>query len=282
MVQSILDFNLEKEINKKIKINKQISILDIGCGVGRSLWELSSIFSNGDPDLQLQGIFYSEKPNKQSAFFSNQIKYVEILKDPLLIAKEFKIKYKNKVIPKLFNTNACKRLPIKSDSVDIIYSTNAFHFFDHKIKAIEEMSRILKVGGMAIINIDRTDDGFWSDKLHFPRLHIYSKNKIIDAKKILQNKSGDDFTIFIKKINSHATGKDAYVLKITKHQKGTLRFPELSFDKNKSFSFDNIRFSDKNYKDIPEYKKFIATGITIKKKFNREDFGGYLSSYKLK
>ena len=79
MVQSILDFNLEKEINKKIKINKQISILDIGCGVGRSLWELSSIFSNGDPDLQLQGIFYSEKPNKQSAFFSNQIKYVEIL-----------------------------------------------------------------------------------------------------------------------------------------------------------------------------------------------------------
>jgi len=43
-VMSILDFDLKKEITKRLKINKNITIVDIGCGVGRSLWELSNIF----------------------------------------------------------------------------------------------------------------------------------------------------------------------------------------------------------------------------------------------
>jgi SAM-dependent methyltransferase len=279
---SILDFDLKKEIAKKLKTNKEITIVDIGCGVGRSLWELSNIFSESEVHMNLFGVFYSAKPNPNSIFFANQKRYEEVLKNPLIVANEFNIQTKNKDIPKLFNTDACKYLPIKSNSVDLIYSTNAFHFFADKINAIKEMSRILKTNGIAIINIDRTDDDFWPDNLHFPRLCIHREHKIIDAKKFLQSKSGADFTISIKKVDSYGTGKNSYILKMRKHQKKTLTFPELSFDKKESFSLDNIRFSEQNCEDTIEYKRLIAMGTVFGKKTNKENFGGYLSTYKLK
>lgn len=53
MVEKILSHSLIKEINKKIKINKEVSILDLGSGVGRSLWELSSFFSTQEKILLL-------------------------------------------------------------------------------------------------------------------------------------------------------------------------------------------------------------------------------------
>ena len=61
-----------------------------------------------------------------------------------------------------------------------------------------------------------------------------------------------------------------------------LTFPELSFDKKESFSLDNIRFSEQNCKDTIEYKKLIENGTELAKNINKENFGGYLSSYKLK
>jgi len=231
--------------------------------------------------MDLFGIFYSEKSNPNSLFFANQKRYEEVLKTPLIVAKEFNIESKNIYAPKLFNTDACKRLPIKSNSVDLIYSTNAFHFFNNKIKAIEEISRILKINGIAIINIDRTDADFWPSNLHFPRLRIYKGDKVIDAKQIIQNKSGDNFNISIKKVDSYGTGENSYILKIKKHKKKTLSFQELDFDKKKSFSLDNIRFCKQNYKDTIEYKKLMANNMISDENINKENFGGYLSTYKL-
>ncbi|MBD3328806.1 methyltransferase domain-containing protein [Candidatus Peregrinibacteria bacterium] len=278
---SILDFNLIDEITKRFKLDNEISIVDLGCGVGRSLWDLSNIFSKKEAELNLFGIFYSGKPDPNSLFFANQIRHEEAQKEPLLIAREFKIPFQNKTVPVLLNTNACKTLPMANNSIDLIYSTNAFHYFNDKIEAIKEISRILKINGIAIINIDRTDDDFWPTDLHFPRFRISKGSEIIDVKSLLEAKTGVSFTICINKVNSYGTGKNSYILRIEKHQKGVLLFPELSFDIKSSFSLEKIRCGSKNIEEIDEYKGLLADGIVFAKKASKENFGGYLSSYKL-
>jgi len=279
-VQKILGFNLIKEIAGRIKLDKPISIVDIGSGVGRSLWELSKIFSKSNSDLTVTGIYLSGKPSKRSIFYNEEKRLEEVRKNPFLVAQEFNINSKNKVVPKLINTDACRRTPIKSNSVDIIYSTNAFHFFEDKLGALKEMSRILKINGVAIVNIDRTDGGFWPPNLFFPRLRAYEGKKIVSMKKILQEEAGRNFSVSISKVNSYGTGKDSYVLKIVKKSDSLFRFRDFIFDKKKSVSLNKIRYSRQDIKNIPEYAELIARGESFRKKSRQEYFGGYLSCYK--
>jgi len=278
-VEKILAYNLVKEIGKKIKIDKKISILDLGSGVGRSLWELSSIFSAKDINLNLFGLYFCRKPNKKSLFYLEEKRHEDARKNPLIIAKEFNIDTNGLSVPKLFNANAGKRIPIKNNSIDLIYSTNAFHFFENKLGAIAEIFRILKINGQAIINVDRTDKGFWSTKISLPRLRIYEKNKILNFKNILQKKAGDNFKINLKKVNSCDTGLDSYVLIITKKQDALLTFSEFLFDKKRSLDLNTIRYSNQEINNTLEYKKLLALGETFGKKLNKEYFGGFLSVY---
>ncbi len=279
-VEKILSYNLVKEIDNKIKINKKISILDLGSGVGRSLWELSSIFSKNDVSLALFGIYFCRKPRKGSIFYNEEKRQEDARKNPLIIAKEFNINTKGLSVPKLFNANACTRIPVKSNSIDLVYSTNAFHFFENKLGAIAEISRILKVNGRAIINIDRTDEGFWSSKISLPRLRIYEKNKILNLKNILKEKAGSNFQIKINKVNSYGSGLNSYILIITKKRNAVLKFSEFQFNKKQSIDLNKIRYSKKDIQDTLEYKKLVALGESFGKDLNKEHFGGFLSIYK--
>lgn len=162
----------------------------------------------------------------------------------------------------------------------MVYSTNAFHFFENKLGAIAEISRILKINGRAIINIDRTDNGFWSSKIFLPRLRIYENNKILSLKNILKEKAGSDFQINIKRVNSYGTGLDSYILIITKKRNALLTFSGLQFDKKNSVNLNKIRYSKEDIVDTLEYKKLITLGKSFGRKLNREHFGGFLSVYK--
>ncbi|MEK7672770.1 MAG: methyltransferase domain-containing protein [Patescibacteria group bacterium] len=279
-VERILSYNLVKEINKKIKISKEVSLLDLGSGVGRSLWDLSSIFSKKDVSLTLFGIYFCRKSSKKSIFYNEEKRHEDARKNPLIIAEEFNINTQGLSIPKLFNANACTRIPVKSNSIDLIYSTNAFHFFENKLGAITEISRILKINGRAIINIDRTDQGFWSSKISLPRLRIYEKNKILSLKNILKEKASNNFQIDIKKVNSYGTGLDSYILIITKKRNALLTFSELQFNKKQSLDLNKIRYSKQDIKNTLEYKKLVELNESFGKELNKEQFGGFLSIYK--
>lgn len=279
-IMSILDFDLKKEITKKLKTNKEITIVDIGCGVGRSLWELSDIFSANNITLNLYGIYFCKKPNKKSIFYNEEKRQDDARKNPLIIAKEFDIPTKNLSIPRLYNADAGKRIPLKNNSTDLIYSTNAFHFFKHKLGAIEEISRILKINGQAILNVDRTDNGFWSSKILLPRLRIYKDNKILNLKNILKEKAGNNFRIALKKVNSYGTGLDSYNLIITKLKDARLDFSEFKFDTKQSIDINKIRYSPKDINNILEYKKLINLDESFGKKIEKTHFGGFLSIYK--
>ncbi len=280
VVEKILTHSIIKEIDKKIRANKEVSILDLGSGVGRSLWELSSIFSKKNVGLTLFGIYFCRKPSKKSIFYNEEKRHKDARKNPLIIAEEFNINPQGLSIPKLFNANACTRIPVKSNSIDLVYSTNAFHFFENKLGAIVEISRILKINGRAIINIDRTDEGFWSSKISLPRLRIYGKNKILNLKNILKEKAGNNFQIDIKKVDSYGTGLDSYILIITKKRNALLTFSEIRFDKKLSIDLNKIRYSKQDIRVTLEYKKLIALGEYFEKELNKEHFGGFLSIYK--
>jgi SAM-dependent methyltransferase len=278
-VMTILDFDLLGEITDRLK-KGNVSVLDIGCGVGRSLWELSDNFPN--TDIELTGIFYSEKPDPKSAFFINEKRYADILIDPTLIAKEFDLSTTNRKIPKLINIDATKKISIKSNSIDLIYSTNAFHFFIDKIGTLREISRILKINGIATINIDRTDEGFWPNNLHFPRLQIHDGTRPLDAVEYLTKLSGEDFHISTKLVNSYGKGYDSHILTMKKLKDTELTFTDLKLDTQNSYSLDNIRFAKGGYKKTPEYIKLMNSDTTFTKDAKQEYFGGYLSSYALK
>jgi len=279
-VEKILACSLVGEINKKIKTNKEVSILDLGSGVGRSLWELSSVLADKDIRLNLFGVYYCQKPDKKSIFYNEEKRHEDARNNPLIIADEFNIDSRGLAAPKLLNANACKRIPVKSNSIDLIYSTNAFHFFDNKLRAIEEISRILKVDGRVIINVDRTDNGFWSSKIFLPRLRVYEGKKILNLKNILKDKAGDNYQINIKTVNSYGTGLDSYILIITKKGKGVLSFSDLKFDKKNRIDLNNIRYCKDSLVDTREYKNLITLGESFGKRLNKEHFGGYLSVYK--
>ncbi len=97
------------------------TLLDIGCGTGLFLELVSSRF-------------------KEATLFG-----VDIVSEMLDIA-QYRLD-KNIHLARASATN----LPFESNSIDMVVSTSAFHYFPDQPKAIQEIHRILKPGGKVII-----------------------------------------------------------------------------------------------------------------------------------
>lgn len=285
-ITNILNFNIQNYISGVIDKNKNqhTSILDLGCGVGLSLWELSELFSGpakeSKQELNLHGIFYSQSPDSNSPFYEFQKMHDAAFKNPLMVANEFGIKAEGNVVPKLHNLDACKKLPFADNCIDLIYSTNAFHYFTDKINALSEVHRVLKPNGIAIIAMDRTDNDFWPSNIHFPRLQIRQNSKVINAMEYLEsrpgitiNEVGDSFILQLRKVELNTNA--------SKDNK-TLDFTDLCYNKSKSILLENIRSNAGSVEDSAEYKALLDLGISFNRKPDKKNFGGYLSVYELR
>ncbi len=106
------------------KKNESIKILDIGCGTGYSL-----------------------------LWLSKQVKWVQLfgvdLSPEMLRIARAKLQ-KEKVKAPLKQASVDK-LPFQSDTFDYIVCTSAFHHFPDQIKALQEMKRVLKNGGVLLL-----------------------------------------------------------------------------------------------------------------------------------
>jgi len=279
-VIQILGIDLNNNIEARIKTNPNVSILDLGCGVGRSLWDLSSKFSAlSQQKIQLFGLWYNEENQENPGFNQNFLRQKAATENPKIIAEEFKIPTQDIVAPKLFCQDACQGIPQNNESIDLIYSSNAFHFFTDKIKALQEISRILKINGESFINIDRTDEGFWPNDLFFPRLQIHQEDKITNTKLYLENKSNNNFSLNIKVHSPEQNNKKLYILHLKKHKTGQINFSDLNYNPIESFPLENIRSGENEIQQIPEFQKLIDSNILFQKKPLKEYFGGFLSIY---
>lgn len=280
-VMKILDFNLISEINRRLA-ESQVQVLDLGCGVGRALWELSANFLDRNGQLGLNGVYYKESipfsKKRIGEYFRVRRAKVMQTEYPFLTPDKYDITTSG-VVPKLFNSDATKKLPFESDSINVIYSTMAFHYFCDKIGAIAEVVRVLQPSGIAAIVIDRTDRGFWDSSLRFPRLRIENEN----AESYLKKKLKGICDVSVRKTG---IGKSLYTLILEKKSSREADFSDIEYSKEQSINLNRIRDLDhigcheESLPDVPEFKKLTTMGQMFLKKPRREYFGGFLSFYK--
>lgn len=98
-------------------------VLDIACGTG-----------------EFERMVLAETPTQQ-------IIGVDISEQMLTIAKQ-----KNNSFPNVsFQIASASSLPFAGSNFDVVVSANAFHYFDDPVAALEEMKRVLKLGGRVVI-----------------------------------------------------------------------------------------------------------------------------------
>jgi ubiquinone/menaquinone biosynthesis C-methylase UbiE len=134
---STFDFGirLKKEIDKRVKKNRKLSILEIGSGKGNLLIDLAFLY----PHIKLTGV------NKNS---THGIKNLQELNKR---AKERGLKFKpGQMTVKFANATS---LPFSDSTFDVITSQVTFLHVENKAKALEEVYRVLKPGGVAIISL---------------------------------------------------------------------------------------------------------------------------------
>jgi len=163
----------------KIKYRKNISVLDIGSGLGFPLLEVAMRLGNS---CKIYGI------------------------DPWEVAVG-RIKTKIKVYGITnteINTGVAEKIPLPDNSVDLVFSNNGLNNVNDLKKVIGEISRVSKTGSQLLFtyNTDRTMIEFYSvmedvlrEKILFAEIeamkkHINKKRKPVDDYKFLLEENG--------------------------------------------------------------------------------------------
>lgn len=101
-------------LTERMRVSKDVRVLEIGCGLGNALYDLSEIF----PDIRFFGFNKRAFPCQR---LSTQISYV-------------------------YGDAGC-HLPFEDNSIDFAFSIHAIQFIADKIGLIKEVYRVLKKNG---------------------------------------------------------------------------------------------------------------------------------------
>jgi ubiquinone/menaquinone biosynthesis C-methylase UbiE len=156
--------NIEKLISDKLKEKKKINIFEAGCGYGRVMIELRQKFGN---KINIMGINRIRKHGTTRKMIKTAIEEGFATKEEL----------KKMKLPKIIYGDVSKKIPLKSDSIDLVYSQTASFYFPDKLHFFEEVARVLKKDGICRATgcdyLDEAPDGLKNI------LRIYDDGKII-------------------------------------------------------------------------------------------------------
>ncbi len=145
----------------RVSIRKNASVLEIGCGDGRSLRDIVDITSN------LTGI-------------DNDAKAVS----------DAKKNFEGNARVKILQANA-EKLPFENESFDYVICMTTFaNFGDKKYKVIEEMKRVLKNDGRIIISV-YNENALEERKKMYDNINAKIK-KITENGTVLFDETGND------------------------------------------------------------------------------------------
>ena len=187
-LDALFGIDLKALIEGKVKANqmgshkvRNISVLEVGYGKGNLLSELSDHFGQG---INLYGINYCG---------------VE------------KFDYKEEGYAKLFEYDAGEYIRFGDESLDFVVSQYAFHYIKDKKRTVEEVWRVLKVGGEAYIHFDSSRD-FYADflRLPTPRFVIYDKENLVSTKVFFDKLSKAGYGLHLRE--SFKNKKDTILL----------------------------------------------------------------------
>jgi SAM-dependent methyltransferase len=145
------------------------SLLEIGCGEGRALLELRHRWPQRD--LRLYGI--NKKPEHN------------MTGPPALAAnaREFGLIVPSDDLPVVDFYDAGEGLRFETASIDLVVSQVAFHYVAEKARLLEEIWRVLRPGGQALVHVDNrvlrhNGPDFMADHLT-PRFVIYGGTSVL-------------------------------------------------------------------------------------------------------
>lgn len=216
---------IETVIQDKLKTNSHLRILEIGAGKGVLLLQLANLF----PSASFTGV------NKlRSHGTMNET-------ERLTLSRKLKITLLKR--PRIIISNATS-LPFENSSFDFVLSQVTFHHVKDKLRALQEIARVLKVGGEAHIDLDTWQfkknkpkgavPEFYQrlfkslGKESLPRLIIINKqSQLLPLKKFLKTTI---FSISLRRKTCHnkSTYYEPYftfTLHLKKKKNGTLKFP---------------------------------------------------------
>jgi ubiquinone/menaquinone biosynthesis C-methylase UbiE len=164
--------DIEEIIKNKLRKNKKISIFESGCGYGKVIIELKKIFGNR---IETVGMNLIPEHGNKKKILSFAIEEGIVLKEDLKKIKPIKI---------IFG-DAGERLPLKTNSIDFIYSQTSTYLYKDKLHFFEEVSRVLKKNGIARITLPESKA---VPKEFQPLLRIFKEGKEIGLAKMISNK----------------------------------------------------------------------------------------------
>ncbi len=152
----------------EINFQENLKFLDVGCKNGRLLFKLASFLNN----YEFHGLDIN----------------------PGAISKNQK---KNKFDNVNFTCAPAEDMPFSNEYFDIIVCTNALHHFPQRVRALDEMHRVLKPGGELYL-LEGVDGMEWKNRLD----KILRQSKFILPQKKFLHKTAlfrKSYFIFYKK-----------------------------------------------------------------------------------
>lgn len=214
--------SLENSIAEMAHHRSSMDVLEVGFGYGCALMELVSQFSQ--TPINFYGVDKQQNPPMTCA------------KDLLDIAEKYDIasgeQLEQITLPSLFFYDATQ-LHFEDESMDMVYSAVSIRFFKDKLAFLQEVCRVLRPGGIAVLDMgghgwDYPHTYFEGegDQIPYPsHLVIKYKNELIPSLAYLRLFESDfDFT---------ASDKKRFILNVLKHRSSS---PNLKLNLNPAFS----------------------------------------------
>jgi ubiquinone/menaquinone biosynthesis C-methylase UbiE len=137
---------IEMTLSDLLAKGRPLKVLEIGFGQGRVLMELAWLFRNNE--VAFYGVDKTQAPPMEKRDDLRQIaRFYEIIPETELANFE---------LPEVFFYDAT-RLHFDEASLDLIYSAVAIRFIENKAAFLEEVCRVLKPGGVALLHMGESN-----------------------------------------------------------------------------------------------------------------------------
>ena len=112
---------------------RRLTVADIGCGTG----------------VYLQRFISQQREQANDAGSKIQLPKLIGIEPSKAMLDQARLKFDDNIVD--FQTAPAEKLPLPDESVDVVCSTSAFHFFRDKQRALVEMKRVLNKNGTLVI-----------------------------------------------------------------------------------------------------------------------------------
>jgi ubiquinone/menaquinone biosynthesis C-methylase UbiE len=150
---------------KKVLIEKRFTILDVGCGGGRTIQKMAAIATEG----MLFGVDYAE-----GGVAASRGKNAQLIKEGRVEIRKASV----------------SQLPFSDDKFDLVTAVETQYYWPDLLKDMQEILRVLKPGGTLIIIAESYKGGRY-DKLHGPVMRLLRSALLsVDEHRELFSKAG--------------------------------------------------------------------------------------------